>query len=106
MKLTQAEGFLPSRSKRSGEATRRVDKFEAPTSPFQKERTLSRNLSFHSAHPGGNSPTWYPPGPQSHGSAISLTVFKTGSWVQAFRNPLWLSNPLGSRAKMVPRSNL
>src|SRR6266478_1568741 len=106
IKLTQAEGFLPSRSNRSGEATKRVDNADALTSPFQKARTSSRNLSFHSAQPGGNSPTWYPPGPQSQGSAINLTVFKTGSWVQAFRNPLWLSNPLGSRAKMVPRSNL
>src|ERR1700730_11740031 len=106
MKLTQAEGFLPNRLNRLGEATNRVDKADAPTSPFQKARTSSRNPSFHSAHPGGNSPTWYPPGPQSQGSAISLTVFKTGSWVQAFKNPLWLSNPLGSLAKIVPRSNL
>ena len=35
---------------------------------------------------------------------MSLTVANTGSWIQAFRNPLLLSNPLGSRARMVPRS--
>ena len=28
-----------------------------PSSPFQKLRTVSRNLSFHSAQPGGNPPT-------------------------------------------------
>ena len=28
-----------------------------PSSPFQKRRTVSRNLSFHSAQPGGKSPT-------------------------------------------------
>ena len=28
-----------------------------PRSPFQKLRTVSRNLSFHSAQPGGNRPT-------------------------------------------------
>ena len=27
---------------------------DAGASPFQKSRTVSRNLSFHSAQPGGN----------------------------------------------------
>jgi hypothetical protein len=30
----------------------------AGASPRQKSRTVSRNLSFHSAQPGGKSPTW------------------------------------------------
>ena len=30
----------------------------AAMSPFQKLRTVSRNWSFHSAHPGGKPPTW------------------------------------------------
>src|ERR1700738_1083390 len=44
--------------------------------------TVSRKRSFHSAHPGGNDPTWYPPGPQSHGSAMSFTLLRTGSCPQ------------------------
>ena len=37
-------------------------------------------LRFGLDETGGKPPTWYPPGPQSHGSAMSLTVRK--SWVQ------------------------
>ena len=75
----------------------------AVASPLQKSRTVSRNLSFHSAHPGGNAPTWYPPGPQSHGSAISLTVAQQRDpGEQAFRKPLlivkaiWFAGQNGS----------
>ena len=38
---------------------------------------------------------WF--GDQFHGA-------KNGSWLHALRKPLWLSKPLGSRARMVPRS--
>ena len=35
---------------------------------------------------------------------ISLSAPSTGSWHTALRNPLWPSNPSGSRARIVPRS--
>ena len=47
------------RAKQSAEADSRVaSSASLPSSPFQKDRTVSRNLSFHSAQPGGKPPTW------------------------------------------------
>lgn len=38
----------------AGSDTRLAKSAIDPSSPFQKARTVSLNLSFHSAHPGGN----------------------------------------------------
>ena len=43
-------------------------------------------------------------GPAIPGLGDQLDVPSTGSWLQAFRKPDWLSKPFGSRARMVPRS--
>src|ERR1700733_13295446 len=104
MKLIDAHGLRPWWLKTEGEAHRVSVRAEGGDLPSQNFRVVSRNLSFHSAHPGGKPPTWYPPGPQSQGSAMSLTLARHGSWLHALRKPLWLSNPFGSRARMVPRS--
>ena len=58
-KLTLAQGLRPRWLKQSAEAASRVAiSASLPSSPFQKSRTVSRNLSFHSAQPGGKPPTW------------------------------------------------
>jgi len=58
MKLMLAHGLRPCWLKMAPEAHKRWVNAAAVPSPFQKPRTSSRNLSFHSAQPGGNSPTW------------------------------------------------
>src|SRR6185369_12542084 len=71
MKLMLACGRRPLHSYRSLEPLIRVANSEAmPPSPFQKRRTVSRYFPFHSDHNAGKLPTWYPPSPRSHGSAI------------------------------------
>ena len=62
-----------------------------PSSPFQKRRTASRYLPFHSIQPKGKLPTWYPPAPKSHGSAISFTCDKIGILVDNVENAPSLS---------------
>ena len=58
-RVTEANGRRPRWLYRSPEAVRRLaSSASSPSSPFQKARTLSRNLSFHSAQPGGKPPTW------------------------------------------------
>jgi hypothetical protein len=58
-RLTDDQGRRPRLLKRSPDAViLRANSGVMPSSPFQKRRTVSRNLSFHSAHPGGNRPTW------------------------------------------------
>jgi hypothetical protein len=47
----------PSLATAMVEAERRGARALAATSPRQKSRTVSRNLSFHSAQPGGKPPT-------------------------------------------------
>ena len=56
-KLTDAQGLRPWRLKISAEAHSLFTSSPMEEPPRQKSRTVSRNLSFHSAQPGGNSPT-------------------------------------------------
>ncbi len=56
-KLTQAQALRPRWLKQSPDAERHGARALADTSPRQKSRTVSRNLSFHSAQPGGKPPT-------------------------------------------------
>src|SRR5437899_5421430 len=68
MKLTLDQGRRPDLLKKSGEPQRRGASALGPACARQKSRTVSRNWSFHSDQPGGNCPSWSPPGPQSQGS--------------------------------------
>ncbi|CKW40090.1 Uncharacterised protein [Mycobacterium tuberculosis] len=59
MKFTDAQGRRPRLLKRSALAVTQDASLGAmASSPFQNARTVSRNWSFHSAHPGGKPPTW------------------------------------------------
>ena len=59
MKFTVDHGLRPRLLNRSAEADIRFAiAGTMPSSPFQNRRTSSRNLSFHSAQPGGKPPTW------------------------------------------------
>ena len=59
MKLTLAQGLRPRRSNRSPEAVTRAANSaqRCRRRPSSSARTVSRNLSFHSAQPGGKPPT-------------------------------------------------
>ena len=58
-KLTEAYGERPSSAYRSEEPdSREATSRMPPELSRQKSRTVSRYLSFHSHHGGGNRPTW------------------------------------------------
>src|SRR5215831_6626850 len=58
MKLIVDQGLRPRLLNKSPEpATRAANSPIFPLSPFQNDRAVSRNLSFHSLHPGGKRPT-------------------------------------------------
>src|SRR6185369_16933551 len=79
-KLIEWNGLRPSSWYRSADPViREANSARVAGSPRQKSRTVSRYLPFHSVQFGGKLPTWYPPGPTSHGSAISLTWLTVGS---------------------------
>src|ERR1700749_3847610 len=66
-KLMLAHGLRPLPPYRPVDPVRRgANSPISPPSPFQHARIVSRYLSFHSAHPTGKLPTWYPPSPRSH----------------------------------------
>ena len=61
-------------------------------------------MPFHSAHWFGKLPTWYPPSPRSHGSAISFACEITGSWWMMSKNEPSRSTSFSSRASAEARS--
>jgi hypothetical protein len=84
MTFTEADGRLRAGPYRSGEPVTRVPKSASvPSSPRQNDRTVSRNLPFHSVQPGGNLPMYESGCATSHGSAISFTRDTIGSWCTA-----------------------
>src|SRR5499427_996152 len=105
-KLTEATGRRPLVSYRSLEPdSREANSGRAADLPRQKSRTASRYLPFHSDHNGGKLPTWYPPSPTSHGSAMSLTWDTTGSCWTRSKNVDSRSTSWSSLASAAARSN-
>ena len=70
----------------------------------QKSRTQSLKCPFHSDQFGGNPPTWYPPEPKSHGSAMSLTREIIGSCCTMSKNADSLSTSWNWRARVAAKS--
>ena len=79
-KLMDADGWRPSFWYRSLDPVKRRANSATAACSRQKSRTESRYIPFHSDQSTGKFPTWYPPGPTSQGSAMSLTCESTGSW--------------------------
>ena len=53
----------------------------------RKSLVLLKNQGVLPLKPGGKPPRRYPPSPRSHGSAMSFTRERTGSWTMARRKP-------------------
>ncbi|CAM5590653.1 hypothetical protein SHIRM173S_01317 [Streptomyces hirsutus] len=104
-KLTLARGRRLLCAYRSEEPVRR--EANSPSvcgSVRQKSRTASRYLPFHSDHSWGKLPTWYPPSPTSHGSAMSLTRLITGSCWMRSKNAESRSTCCNCRARVAAKS--
>src|SRR5262249_56141688 len=74
-----------------------------PASPLPNDRTVSRNLPFHSDQSTGKLPTWEVP--MSHGSANMITRFRLGSYETASSNGYDSANnaPCPARPSPAPR---